>query len=181
MTAKKGYSNAQKAEYYAGLAAAEGGDKPAKKRPAKRTSARKSGTTATRTRRRVGGKRKFNPDTYKKRSGCFYEESYKDKNGNIVERPKIWGWRIDAKLGFQSFVAYLDKNDGLPRNGTSGEICRVFVVNITTKGLGESKATGVYSMKYKKLSITKLGLVANPRGGRGGYFGRGGSQYRDKV
>ena len=166
------YTQEQKDAYAAGKAAA------AKKKTA---AGKRSGSTATRTAKRLGGKRKKATGDYKKRSGCRYEDSYKGRDGKIVDRPKIWGWRIDSKLGFQSFVAYLDKNDGLPRNGTSGDICRVFVVNITTKGLGESKATGVYSLKYKKLSITSLGLVANPSAPRGGYFGRGGSRYKDKV
>lgn len=173
------YTAAQKAKYWADKAAEEGGSKPARKAAANRTAkGKRSGTVAT----RVGRRRTKKQGDYKKRSGCFYEESYTNKTtGEVVNRPRIWGWRIDKKLGFQSFVAYLDKNDGAPRNGTSTDVCRVFVVNITTKGLGESKATGVWSVRWRKLSITKLGLVANPFAANKGYFGRGGSQYADRV
>jgi hypothetical protein len=123
-----------------------------------------------------------------KRSGCKYESSYEagedskhGKKGETINRPKIWGWRISKRLGFQSFTAYLGKDDGKPQNGTSEDVCRVFVVNIVTEGVGEQTATGVWSMEHKKLSITKLGLVANPSAPRGGYFGRGGERYKDKV
>ena len=124
----------------------------------------------------------------KKRSGCTYEESYKagpdskhGKEGETIERPKIWGWRKSKQHGFQSFTAYLGPNNGAPKNGTSPDECLVFVVNLETEGAAPATLTGVWSKKYRKLSMTSASLVANPFANDGGYFGRVGSHYKDKV
>lgn len=156
--AKKEYTLEEQLAYY-------------KKKAAGKGSGKKRSTTT---------KKKSDKDA-PKRSGCTYEANYKDKDGNPTGRPKIWGWRLSKRHGFQKFTAYLSKDDGKPQNGTSVDVCRVFVVNIVTEGVGEQTATGVWSMEHKKLSITKLGLVANPSAPRGGYFGRGGERYKDKV
>ena len=172
---RKQYTEAEKAAYKAGLAAKGG--------------ARSRGTAATRTKKRTAktyakGKAK-GKSKGGKRSGCIYYEHYTDANGNRVDRPKVFGWRYIPGVGRQTFNAYLDKNDGAPRNPKSkesGESCRVFVVNLVTEGIGEATHTGVYSLKYRKLSITKLGLVANPfTKTAGGYFGKGGARYRNKI
>lgn len=158
------YTDAEKAAYKAGKAASG-------KAPAARTR-----RTAAPRLRKAKAKAKG-----KKRSGCILYESYKGADGKQVDRPKIFAWRFSKMHGKQTMTAYLDKNDGAPRNGTSTDICQIFVCNITTQGVGETVATGVYSKKYRKLSITNLDLVANPFADNGGYFGRGGSQYKDKV
>jgi hypothetical protein len=164
MAARRQYTQEEKDAYWA----ARGG------RPA-RGSARGRGYDRARSRKGTTN------SPAKKRSGCTLVEDYKEKNGNHTGQPMLWGWRISKRFGFQSFSAYLDKNGGAPRNGTSTDECLVFVVNLETEGIGKQTLTGVWSKKYKKLSITSAGLVANPNADRGGYFGRGGSQYKDKV
>ncbi|RYE91475.1 MAG: hypothetical protein EOO37_00085 [Cytophagaceae bacterium] len=176
MAERKTYSDAEKAEYW--KKRAQGG-KTTKGAATKRSGSRSS------SRKRASRARNGN---YKKRSGCRYEESYIagpnskfGKQGERVDRPKIWGWRIHPKLGFQSFEAYLSKNDGIPKDGINADKCRVFVVNIHTKGIGTTRVNGVYNLKYRKLSMTKEELVANPNADNGGYFGRGGSRFKNKV
>lgn len=115
-----------------------------------------------------------------KKSGCKLEKEFKYKDGTVG--PMIWGWRISKKFGFQKFTAYLSKDGGRPQSGEHKDDCLVFVVNIITEGLGKQPAqSGVWSKENKKLSITDASLVANPNAARGGYFGRGGKRYKDKV
>lgn len=158
----KSYTDEEKAAYKAGKAAAAKGGAKA--------------STTKRTAKPKGEKKQG-----KKRSGCILYDSYKGADGKQVDRPKIFAWRFSKQHGKQTMTAYLDKNDGAPRNGTSTDVCTMFVCNITTEGVGTTVASGVYSKKYRKLSITNLSLVANPFAKDGGYFGRGGSQYKDKV
>jgi hypothetical protein len=175
MAERKTYTDAEKAEYW--KKRAQGGK-------AKRGTSRKRSATRTTSRKRKTGNGK-----YKKRSGCKMEDSYIagpnskfGKPGERVERPHIFGWRRSKQHGFQTFSAFLGKNNGEPQNGTSSEICRVFVVNITTQGVGTQRVRGVWSVKYNKLTIGDgIDLVANPNAKNGGYFGRGGKRYRDKV
>jgi hypothetical protein len=159
--AKREYTLEEQLEYYKKKASGKGG------------SSRKSSGTRTRS----GKSGKDAP----KRSGCVLVEDYKDKDGNHTGQPMLWGWRLSKRFGFQKFTAYLSKDGGAPQNGTSTDVCLVFVVNLETEGIGKQTLTGVWSKKYKKLTITDAGLVANPSAPRGGYFGRGGERFKDKV
>ncbi|MGI4872022.1 MAG: hypothetical protein ACRYFX_12695 [Janthinobacterium lividum] len=125
--------------------------------------------------------KKLGPDGLPvKRSGCVLVPDFKYKNGTIG--PMLYGWRLSKKFGFVKFNAYLSQDGGRPQSGDHKDECLVFVVNMTVEGLGKLPAqSGVWSLKYKKLSMTDAGLVANPNAKRGGYFGRGGERYKDKV
>jgi hypothetical protein len=161
------FSDAENEAYKRGLAAGQ-------KKSGKKSSSSKG----------KGGKKGKGP----KSSGCVYEESYKagpkskfGSEGETVNRPKIWGWRRSKLHGFQTFTAFLSKDNGAPQNGTSSDDCLVFVVNLQTEGRAPERMTAVWSKKYRKLSMTDAQLVANPFANDGGYFGRGGSRFKDKV
>lgn len=170
------YTDAEKAAYKAGLAAAKkkGGAAPKRTRRTAAPKGRKRKAT-------TGGRKK---STGKRASGCIYYNSYKGANGDTVNSPKIWAWRYygsGANRKKMEMTCYLSKNDGKAKTGTSTDVGRVFVCNIVIVGESESKATGWWSEQYEKLTISSLGLVANPKLSGGGYFGRGGSRYADKV
>ena len=113
-----------------------------------------------------------------KKSGCKLVREFKYANGTVG--PMLWGWRISKKFGFQSFTAYLSKNDGKPSTGTDKGL--VFVVNMKVEGLGLlPPQTGWWSFEYKKLTLSDASLVANPDAPDGGYFGRGGERYRKQA
>jgi hypothetical protein len=154
------YTEAERKAWAAGKAAAsKGGTKEKKAKKAK----------------------KLGPDGLPvKRSGCVLVKEFKYKDGTVG--PMLYGWRISKKHGYQEFSAYLSKDGGRPQSGDNADKCLVFVVNIKTDGLGKlPPQSGVWSLEHKKLSITDAGLVANPNAARGGYFGRGGERYKDKV
>lgn len=125
--------------------------------------------------------KKLGPDGLPvKRSGCTLVADFKYKNGTIG--PMLYGWRLSKKFGFVKFNAYLSQDGGRPQSGEHKDDCLVFVVNTTVEGLGKlPPQSGVWSKEHKKLSMTDAGLVANPHAKRGGYFGRGGSRFKDKV
>lgn len=174
--ASKTYTAEEKAAYKAGLAAAKkkGGAAP------KRTRR----TTTPKGRKGKAGSGRTRSKSAKRASGCIYYNSYKGADGSTVNSPKIWAWRYygsGANRKKMEMTCYLSKNDGKAKTGTSTDVGRVFVCNIVIVGETESKATGWWSEQYEKLTISSLGLVANPKLSGGGYFGRGGSRYKDKV
>lgn len=163
------YTDEQKAAYKAGVAAAK----------KKTTPARKTGTAATRGKKRTDARRTKGKG--KKRSGCTAADSYTNRQtGELVQRPMIRAWRIDKNFGFQALVAFLSKNDGMPKNEANGERFRNMVVTLTSKA-GKSTVNGVFDSKYNKLKLIDLGLVANPYAPNGGYFGPGGSRLKAKA
>lgn len=162
------YTDDQKAAYKAGLAAAK------KKAPARKAAA------APRKPKPVG--KKTNPVRKgKKRSGCTAADNYTNRaTGEVVQRPMIRAWRIDKNFGYQTLVAFLSKNDGMPKNEANGDRFRNMVVTLTSKA-GKSTVNGVFDAKYNKLKLIDLGLVANPYANDGGYFGPGGSRLKAKA
>jgi hypothetical protein len=163
--AKKTYTDEERAAYKAGLAAA-------KKKTSRGSSA---GRSKTRT-----DKRRTKPAKGKKRSKCEMVESYKLANGDVVNRPRIKGYRISKDTGYQKFTAFLGANEGIPKKEESRERFRNFVVNMVSGGHSTTE-NAVYDSKYRKLKFINLGLVANPFAPNGGYFGPGGARLRDKV
>jgi hypothetical protein len=123
--------------------------------------------------------KKLGPDGLPvKRSGCKIKTDFKYKNGTVG--PMLWGWRLSKKFGFVSFTAYLGKDDGKPSTGTDKGYN--MVVNVTVEGLGKlPPQQGWWSKEYHKLTISDGDTVANPNAARGGYYGRGGERYKDKV
>lgn len=162
--ARTEYTDEQKAAYKAGKTAA-----------AKTT---KRGSTAGRAKARTDKRRKKAPG--KKRSGCKAYDSYKSREGELVQRPMILAWRIDKNFGFQKLRAFLSKNDGMPKNEANGDRYRNMVVTLTSKA-GVSVINGVFDDKYQKLKLIDLELVANPNAPNGGYFGPGGSRLKAKA
>ena len=161
------YTDEQKAAYKAGAAAAK------KKAPAKSAAKKRAPAKSAAAPRK--------PKVIKKRSGCSAADSYTNrKTGEVVQRPIIRAWRLDKNFGYQTLVAFLSKNDGMPKNEANGDRFRNMVVTLTSKA-GKSTVNGVYDDKYKKLKLIDLGLVANPYAPRGGYFGPGGSRLKSKA
>jgi hypothetical protein len=167
MSDKVERSDAERAAFKAGLAAAK------KKEGARKRS---SSTTDRRRGRKGQGKGKG-----KKPSGCKQPAKHTTKEG--AETTKIFAWRKLPGGGRQLLNAYLSQDGGAPKNGTSQEVCSTFVCNLTTVGVGTTVCSGVWSEKYKKLTVNAPGLtlVANPDGGTGGYFGPGGKALRNKI
>ena len=163
--AKTEYTDEQKAAYKAGLAAA-------KKKGGGRT---RSADRTTKARGRYGkGKGK-------KPSGCKAPAKHITKEG--AETVKIFAWRKLPGGGRQLLNAYLGPDGGKPKNGTSQDVCTTFICNLITPGVAKETASGVWSERFKKLTINAPGmtLVANPDGGPGGYFGPGGKALRNKI
>jgi hypothetical protein len=150
-----------------------------KKALAKGTSRKRSASTTDRRRGRSGqgkGKGKGN-----KPSGCSQPAKHTTKDSN--ETTKIFAWRKLPGGGRQLLNAYLGPNGGRPKEHDDNSVCSVFVCNLTVVGQSTITCSGVWSEKYKKLTVNAPGqtLVANPDGGTGGYFGPGGKALRNKI
>ena len=159
------YTEAEREAYKKGLAAN-------KKKTARGSSTSRSKTRATARKKGKDGKPA-------KRSGAELVKSYKLASGDVVTRPKISAWRIDKNIGFQSLVAFLGKNGGVPKSDKEEvrERFRNMVVTLTSKA-GITTLNGLWDSKYDKLKLIQLGLVVNPAKN---YFGPGGSRLKDKA
>lgn len=100
---------------------------------------------------------------YKKKSGCKIGVS---KNG----RQYITGWNVSKERGYITFIA--NRANDIEYSSRGGKIWHRYVVNISIKRTMEKRVvSGLFDIDSKKLIIKELGMVANPKGGRGGYFG----------
>jgi hypothetical protein len=180
MATRKTYTEAEKEAYKRGLAAAKkrSGTKPAAKR---KPRTRKAAATTT-TRKTYTRKPRTRKGKGKARSGCYAVDKYKlAATGEEVQRPKISAWRIDRNLGFQSLVAFLGANDGMPKNEENGKRFRNMVVTLTS-GAGKNTVNGIWDDQYQYLKMPDIGLVAKPGKGKAkGYFGPGGTRLKSKV
>ncbi len=110
-----------------------------------------------------GGYRSQPNREQKKHSGC---KSGVDKNG----KQYVSGWKYDKRNGLRKFYAS-------PYSGThetkskSNRIWQNWFVRIEMPNGQEIKTSGLYDVSTGKITISQLGFVMNPRGGRGGYVG----------
>jgi hypothetical protein len=106
-----------------------------------------------------GGKRSFNPQNYKRVTGCV-EGTYKNADGEA--RKMIRAWRPDpyTRQGWQSAIA-VPLNDAEPANGNTTH--EKWVVTITDS-MGKRKFNGLYNISKGLVNIPDLNLVMSPRG-----------------
>jgi hypothetical protein len=168
MAEKVERTEAERAAFKAGVAAANKKKGGARKR---------SADTTTRRRSRYGKSK----GKGKKPSGC--KQPVKHITKDSAETVKIFAWRKLPGGGRQLLNAYLGPNGGKPKEHDDTSVCSTFVCNLTVVGQSTVVCSGVWSEKYKKLTVNAPGqiLVANPDGGEGGYFGPGGAKLRSRV
>jgi hypothetical protein len=100
----------------------------------------------------------------KKHSGCSMGI---DKNGVEYVR----GWKFDRRSGLRSFYATSYKNTKEVTSKKSGRVYENWMVRVQLPS-GESFITGgLFERATGKVTISNLGFVMNPKGGRGGYVG----------
>jgi len=107
-----------------------------------------------------------------KKSGCKKRDSYvRHSTNETVNAPCITGWKKPAGQLFMKFVAVPAKDPS-----TKKDRWKKFVVTIQIENQAEIVTTGFWDVDKKVLRMPDFGggMVANPSGGPGGYWGRSG-------
>ncbi len=110
-----------------------------------------------------GSNYRDNNRSYKKKSGC--RVTMKDTNVPIVS-----AWK-KSKKGFVTLYARPYKNSQIRKFDDGKEYINLFVTITNKDTMQVTKTSGLFHFDTKKLYLPEFNLVANPRGGRGGYFG----------
>jgi hypothetical protein len=100
----------------------------------------------------------------KKHSGCTVTKTEK---GDFL----VSGWKL-SKGQMISLYARPYKNTHITTSKEGKKWQNLFVTLVNKTTLQETKTSGLFDMDSKKLYIKSLNLIANPKGGRGGYFGK---------
>ncbi len=101
---------------------------------------------------------------YKKRSGCRVKIMEKDGN------PVVSAWK-KGQSGFLSLYARCYKKSQIREFKDGRKYINLFVTITNKDTLQVTNTSGLFHFDTQKLYIPDLNLIANPRGGRGGYFG----------
>ena len=101
----------------------------------------------------------------KKKSGC---KSGLSNNENRT--PYVQGWKADKTSGLRTFFAFPYKGTQEVESKT-GRVYQNWMCKVQFKDGRTELFTCLYEPQTQKVTISDLGYVMNPKGGRGGYVG----------
>lgn len=103
----------------------------------------------------------------KKHSGCTAGVIGK---GEYQGKRYLSGWKYSKRDGMVSFLA-VPYNKSTEHRSETGKVWIPYMVKVQPKMQKEYIVSGLYDVQTNRVIIKELGIVMNPKGGRGGYCG----------
>ncbi len=122
-------------------------------------------------------KKEFDPKTYVKKSGCktgrYTNKEYTNKEtGEIVkaeDKPYTQGWKASKGIGIISIFCAPTSKSRVVRSENGVDWITSIACTITNKKLmTKTLSWGLMDKRTGKVIIQDLGIVLNPKGGKGG-------------
>jgi hypothetical protein len=94
----------------------------------------------------------------KKRSGCKMKNVTKQGEAKLV----IWGWNINKRHGFRTFVAVPARKGDTEGTSASGRQWQRMVVTVQPEGAQQFLTSGFWYPAEQKLRMPELRMTASP-------------------